>query len=58
MAKLSAFSMNRIHNQLISQQLLELLQLDQVETDFECKKKNCCKKYKKSNKYCKSCPKK
>lgn len=27
------------------------------EADFECKKKKCCKKYKKSGTYCKKCPK-
>ena len=25
---------------------------------FECKKKDCCKKFKKKGKYCKKCPKK
>ena len=49
--------MNLSSRQLVSQELLEMLKLEHVEGEFECKKKNCCKKYKKGKNPCKSCPK-
>lgn len=42
-----------------SKQLLEMLSMDTEEfhSGITCKKKNCCKKYKRKGKHCKKCPK-
>ncbi len=42
-----------------SSKLLEMLALPSEEFTEEvtCKKKNCCKKYKRKGKHCKKCPK-
>ena len=36
---------------------MEYFALPIVEVEFFAKKKKCCKKYKKTGKHCKSCPK-
>ena len=49
--------MNIQQSRLLSQQLLEMLELSSVDSEFApCKKKNCCKKYKKGKNACKKCP--
>lgn len=42
-----------------SKQLLGMLSVEteDFDTGITCKKKNCCKKYKRKGKHCKKCPK-
>ncbi|MBD0401183.1 hypothetical protein [Flammeovirga sp. EKP202] len=42
-----------------SKQLLDMLSVegDELSSEITCKKKNCCKKYKRKGKHCKKCPK-
>lgn len=42
-----------------STRLLDMLSLseDLLGEEVTCKKKNCCKKYKRKGKHCKKCPK-